>query len=237
MVRYRQTLIGATWAVLEPLLLMVLFTVFFGALGRFPADGVPYPIFFLTGLVLWEAVARIASEGSSSVVVNGALVSRVYFPRAYFPIATAISALVDLLIGLLVLGIFLVIFQVVPGWPILLAPLMVAIAVAAGLGVTFWLAAMNVAYRDIAQLTPIVVRVWFFSSPIMYSASLVPEQFQPLYYLNPVAVAITGLRWAVAGTPPPPPEAWILGPLMAALLLVSGYVFFRYREPTFSDTI
>ncbi|MEA2621187.1 MAG: lipopolysaccharide transport system permease protein [Chloroflexota bacterium] len=236
-VRYRQTLVGGAWAVLQPILLMGVFTIFFGLLARTPSGGLPYPVFFYLGLLPWQMVSKILAEGSASVVANAALVTRVYFPRVYFPTSVALASLVDLAFGFGALAVLLVIFGIVPGWPVVFLPLFVAVAWASGLGVAYWLSALNVAYRDVAQLLPFLAQLWMFASPVIYSSSIVPEPYRALYHLNPIALSVEGFRWAVGGAAPPPPEAWILGPFMAALLLVSGYLFFRKRERTFSDLV
>jgi len=237
MVRYRQTAVGAAWAMLQPLSLMLVFTVFFGALVKVQSEGIPYAVFVMIGLTIWQVVGKVLNEGSLSVVANGALVNKIYFPRAYIPIASALGSLVDLAFGFLALSALLVVFQIIPGWPIVLAPLLVAIALAAVTGVSFWLSAMNVTYRDVAQLLPFLTQMWMFSSPILYSSSIIPAQFQPLYWLNPMAITVDGLRWGIAGTPAPPIEEWLEGIIVAAVLLCSGYFFFRHREPGFSDTV
>lgn len=236
-VRYRQTVLGAAWTVLQPVLLMLVFTVFFGLFARLPSEGVPFPVFYFLGLLPWQIAARMMSEGSTSVVTNSSLVNRVYFPRVYFPASTAISSLVDLLFGLVALGVLLVIYRIVPGWPIVLVPGLVAIALAASLGAALWLSALNAAYRDVAQLLPSLTQVWFFASPIIYPSSVIPAGLRMLYYLNPMVVVIDGFRWAFAGSPAPPPEAWLLGGGVATALLFGGYVFFRQREPTFADVV
>jgi lipopolysaccharide transport system permease protein len=237
MVRYRQTAVGATWAILQPLLMMAVFTVFFGILAHVSSEGVPYPVFVLVGLTIWQVVGKVLNEGSLSVVGNSGLVNKIYFPRAYFPIASALGSLVDLAFGLLALGVLLVIYRIVPGWPIVLVPVLVAIALLAALGVSFWLSALNVSYRDVAQLLPFLTQVWMFISPIIYSGQLIPPEFRHLYWLNPIALVVDGLRWAIAGTVAPPLDEWLEGVLVAAVMLASGYVFFRHREPGFSDTV
>ncbi len=237
MVRYRQTLIGASWAILQPLLLMTLFTIFFGLLGRIPSDDLPYPVFFFLALLPWQMVSKILNEGSTSVVANSALVTRVYFPRAYFPLSVALASLVDFALGGVALAVLLLISGVIPGPALIALPLLTAIAWIAGLGVSYWLAAINVNYRDVTQLLPFLAQLWMFASPIIYPASIVPERFQALYFLNPMALVATGFRWSVGGAAPPSLMAWVLGSGVAVLLLVSGYVFFRHREPTFADRI
>ena len=237
MVRYRQTVVGAAWAMIQPLLLMVVFTIFFGILANVRSEGMPYAAFVMIGLTIWQVIAKVLNEGSLSVVANGGLVNKIYFPRAYFPISSAIGSLVDLAFGFLALAGLLVIFRIVPGWPIILVPVLVAIALAAVVGVSFWLAALNVTYRDVAQLLPFLTQLWFFMSPIIYSGQLVPPEVRPLFWLNPITLTVDGLRWAIGGTAPPPGQEWIEGIAVAAVLICTGYIFFRQREPSFADTV
>ena len=237
MVRYRQTVVGAAWAMLQPLLLMLVFTIFFGILAKVQSEGVPYAVFVMIGLTTWQVVGKVLNEGSLSVVANGGLVNKIYFPRAYLPIASALGSLVDLAFGFLALAVLLVIFKIVPGWPLVLAPVLILVALSAVTGVSFWLSALNVTYRDVAQLLPFLTQIWMFSSPILYSSSIIPAEFQPLYWLNPMAIVVDGLRWGIAGTPAPSIEEWIEGIVVAAILVCSGYIFFRHREPSFSDTV
>ena len=237
MVRYRQTVIGAAWSLLQPILLMIVFTVFFGFLGRGLTEGLPFPVFYLLGLVPYQMVSKILSEGSASVVSNSALVTRVYFPRAYFPTSIALASMTDFLLALIPVAILLLVFGALPGPDIVFAPLFVAIAWIAGLGAAYWLSALNVAYRDITQLMPFLTQLLMFLSPIIYTSTLVPEPYRTLYFLNPLAMVVEGLRWSLANGPELPPYAWILGPTVAVFLLLTGYVFFRKRELLFADYV
>ena len=242
-IRYRQTIIGAGWAIIQPLVLALIFTIFFGFLIRVPSDGIPYPLFVYTGMVVWQLVARIATEGSVSVVANVALLTKIYFPRVYFPVSVSIVSLVDLVFALLALAVLLVWNAALPEFPALVAaiivfiPVLTIIAMATALGVAMWLSALNVAYRDVEQLLPLLVQLWFFLSPVIYPSSLVPSEFLWLYWLNPIALSIEGFRWAIVAGPAPPPEQWIIGTVVAVLLLVTGYLFFRSRETGFVDVI
>jgi lipopolysaccharide transport system permease protein len=236
MVRYRQTMIGAAWAVIQPVSLMIVFTAFFGVLARVPSQGIPYPVFFLSGLVIWQMVNKILNEGSTSVVANATLVSRVYFPRAYFPISVALASLVDLVFGLLALAVVLVIFGTTLG-PVWLIPILILIAWITGLGVALALSAINTTYRDVTQLLPFLSQLWMFASPIIYPSTIIPESVRWLYYFNPLALVIDGFRHAVANTPPPGPEAWLVGVPISMVILVGGYLVFRKREPTFADVV
>ena len=222
---------------IQPLLMMVVFTIFFGILARIQSEGLPYAVFVMIGLTIWQVIGKVLNEASLSVVANGGLVKKIYFPRAYFPIASALGSLVDLAWGALALAALLVIYQIVPGWGLILVPVLVAIALAAVLGISMWLAALNVTYRDVAQLLPFITQVWMFTTPILYPSTLIPTEFLPLYWLNPMVLVVDGMRWAIAGTTAPPLQEWIQGIAVAAFLLGFGYAFFRQREPQFSDTV
>lgn len=236
MVRYRQTAIGAAWAVIQPVSLMLVFTLFFGLLARVPSEGVPYPVFYLSGLVIWQMVNKILNEGSNSVVANATLVERVYFPRAYFPISVALASLLDLAFGMVALAVVLVMFGTTLG-PVWLIPVLILIGWITALGVAMALSAINTTYRDVTQLLPFLSQLWMFASPIIYPSSIVPESIRWLYYLNPIALVVEGFRHAVANTPAPGPEAWLVGVPMSIVLLVGGYLVFRHREPTFADVV
>src|SRR3954454_16764924 len=237
MVRYRQTAIGAGWSLLQPLLLMTVFTVFFGLLGRGVTEGLPFPVFYLLGLVPYQMVSKMLNEGSVSVVANGTLLTRVYLPRVYFPTSVALAVLVDFALSLVAVAALLLLYQIVPGPTIVFAPLLVAVAWIAGVGISCWLSALNVAYRDVAQLIPFLTQLLMFVSPVIYPSSIIPEPYRTLYFLNPFALVVEGFRWALANAPAPPLYAWVLGPLVAVILLVTGYVFFKKREPTFADYV
>ena len=237
MVRYRQTIVGAAWTVIQPIALMVLFTVFFGVLARMPSGDLPYAVFFYLGLWPFQMASKILAEGSTSVVNNAALVTRVYFPRIFFPTSVGLASLLDLSLASVALIILLAVHGVVPGPQVVAVPLLIAIGWFAALGVAYWLSALNVSYRDITQMLPFLAQLWMFGSPIIYPARIIPEPFHTLYFLNPLAVVIEGIRWSIGGEPPPSAAAWLLGISSATALLVSGYLVFRKREPTFSDVV
>ena len=237
MARYRQTIVGAAWTVIQPIALMLAFTTFFGLLARLPSGNLPYAVFFYLGLWPFQMSSKILTEGTTSVVSNAALVTRVYFPRIFLPTSVAFASLLDLALASVALVILLAVHGIVPGPQLIAVPMFIEIAWIGTLGVAYWLSALNVTYRDITQLLPFLAQIWLFSSPIIYSAGLIPNEFRALYFLNPLAVVIEGMRWAVGGEPPPSPSDWLLGTSSAALLFVSGYLLFRKREPTFSDTV
>ncbi|MFN8619338.1 MAG: ABC transporter permease [Chloroflexota bacterium] len=236
-VRYRQTVVGVGWAVGQPMLLMIMFSIVFGMIAKVPTQGVPFPVFYFSGLAIWQAVSKILSEGATSIVNNSQLVDRVYFPRVYLPASVAISSLVDLGCNLIALAVMVLWYGVSPSMGMVTLPILLAVAYASSMGITLWLGALNVEFRDVTVLLPVIIQLWFFASPIIYPAEIVPPEFQTLYYLNPMALAITGTRWAFAGTPPPPNEAWVLGIVVSVLVLVLGYVAFRRRQATFADLV
>jgi lipopolysaccharide transport system permease protein len=241
MVRYKQTLLGAAWAILQPFLTMVVFSIFFGQLAKIPTDGAPYPIFSYTALLPWQFFENGIAKAGASLVAGRNLVTKVYFPRLAVPLASVLAGIVDFCLAFVVL-LGMMLYYHVPFHVANLAVvglLLITLLTAAGMG--FWLAALNVAYRDIGYVIPFLVRIWFFSTPITYSLGLVPEKYVLLYGLNPMVGVVEGFRWALYGaaggaTSPP---AWLLGmaSTMAILLLVSGAAYFRRMERTFADIV
>jgi lipopolysaccharide transport system permease protein len=237
MVRYRQTVIGATWAVVQPFLMMIVFTVFLGMLAGLQTGRSPYPVVVYTGLLVWGAVSKTVSEGTSSVIAEAGLIRQVYFPRIYCPVASGIGSLVDFGFGLVALAALLLFYGMTPSVGVLAVPLFLAIAYAAALGLAMWLSALNTAYRDVGHLLPFLLQVWMFTSPVIYESTIVPQEYRLLYATNPLVGAIDGFRWAFAGGPPPEIAELVLGAIVALALLISGYIFFRYREPMFADQV
>jgi lipopolysaccharide transport system permease protein len=237
MVRYRQTIVGAAWSLIQPLLLMIVFTIFFGFLGRGETLGLPFPVFYLLGLIPYQMVSKIIAEGTGSVVGNSPLVTRVYFPRAYFPTSVALAALSDFGLALIPTAGLLLYFGITISPNIIFAPFFVVVAWFAGLGLTYLLSALNVVFRDIAQLVPFFTQVLVFLSPVIYTSAIIPEPYRALYFLNPLALVVEGFRWSIAGSPPPPLYAFVIGPTVTVLLVVVGYVAFRKREPLFADYV
>ena len=237
-VRYKQTVIGAAWAVVQPLALMVVITVFFGYLGRFPSDGIPYPIFAYCALLPWLLFARSLFSGSTSVVANGALVQKIYFPRVILPGVVIASGLVDFAVALVALFVLMAYYGMTLTVAVFLAPVFVLLAVATALGVSLFFAALDVRYRDVRHLLPLVTQVWMFASPIIYPASVVPEAFRPFYGLNPMVGVIEGFRWTLLpGAPPPDWSMLAVSTCAIVALLVGGYSYFSRAEPTFADRL
>ena len=237
-VRYKQTALGVAWAVLQPLLTMLVFAVFFGRLARVPSDGVPYPVFALCGLVPWIFFANTVQSTSLSLVTNANLLNKIYFPRITIPIAAVAAGVVDLLVSLAVLFGYAAFAGLVIGPRLLLVPVLVVLSALAVLGVGSWLAALNVVYRDVRHAVPFLLQLWLVVTPVAYPSSLLSEPWRSLYALNPMAGVVEGFRWALLDVP-----GTGVGRLLAissastAILLGYGLYAFHRREPTFADVV
>lgn len=239
LVRYKQTLIGIAWAVLRPVLTMIVFTVIFGKLAKLPSEGnAPYAIMVFAAMLPWQFFANAFSEAGSSLISNSSMISKVYFPRLIVPASTVIVSLVDLLISAIILAALMVWYGYAPSLRILTLPLFVLVAFAAALGAGLWIAALNVKYRDFRYIIPFIVQFGLYVSPVGFSSSIVPEKWRMLYSLNPMVGVIDGFRWAVLGGDTAiywPGMSLSLG--LVALLLITGVIYFRRTEKTFADVI
>lgn len=237
-VRYKQTIIGAAWAVVQPLVLVAVFTVFFSLMARFPSDGAPYPVFVLSGILLWQLFARALNEASSSLVSNETLIQKIYFPRILLPGSVVISGVVDFFIAFLVLLAACAYFDVAITARFALVPLLVILTVACSLGVALFLSVLYVRFRDIRHILPLFTQIWFFASPVFYPSSLVPEAYRGLYSLNPMVGIIECFRWLVLPTAPAPNWFMLSISLIAIVFLVlCGFAYFQRAERTFSDSM
>lgn len=235
-VRYKQTVLGAAWAVLQPLLTMAVFSVFLGRLARVPSDGIPYPLFSFAALVPWMYFATAVTGASTSIVSSQQLISKVYFPRLLIPLAAAVTPLVDFAFALLTLFALLWWYQVVPGTTVLWLPVLTALAVVSAFAVSLCLAVLTVRYRDVRYIVPFAMQFWMFATPVVYPASLVPEKWRVFYGLNPMTGVVEGFRWALVGGPAPGSVIFASAAVVGVLLVV-GVVYFRAAEGTFADTI
>ena len=235
--RYAQTAIGAGWALMQPLLSTLIFTLVFSYLAKVPSDGMPYPLFAFAALLPWSLFARSLERSTLSVVTEGGLIKKVYFPRLIIPISATFINLVDFAVGLLILIGMMVWYQVVPQWTLIFLPLFVCLALVTALSVSLWLSALNVKYRDVASVVPLLTQLWMFASPVLYPLSLVPEPYRFYYGLNPMAGVIEGFRWALLGKAAPDWSLMAVSLGMVTLLLVGGVMFFRRVERTFADVI
>ena len=236
-VRYKQTAIGVAWAVLQPLAMMVVFTLFFGRLANIPSEGVPYPLFAFAALLPWQLFSRVLAESTNSLVTNQRLITRVYFPRIIVPVSTTLAAIVDFAIAAGLLVVLMFVYGVTPGAAVIWLPAFVLLMVITALGVGFWFSALNVEYRDVMYTVPFIIQFWFFVTPVVYPSSLVPERWQILYGLNPMAGVIEGFRWALLGVGKGPSPMLAVSILIALFLFVSGIVWFQRREESFADTL
>lgn len=236
-VRYKQTVLGAGWAILQPFFTMVIFSIFFGRLAQMPSDGVPYPIFAYAALVPWTFFANGLTQAVNSVVGGSSLIKKVYFPRIILPIAAVLAGVVDFLFAFAVLVGMALYYGVLPSWRILTLPCFVAMVVMAALSVALWLSALNVQYRDIRYIAPFIVQVWLFATPIAYPSSLLSEPWRTVYGLNPMVGVVEGFRWALLGTGTGPGPMIVVSSLVCLALLVGGAYYFRRVERTFADVI
>jgi lipopolysaccharide transport system permease protein len=236
-VRYKEAALGASWAILQPLLSMLIFTLFFGRLAKVPSDGIPYPLFSFTALVPWTFFQTAVQQSSNSVVGSSNLISKVYFPRLAIPVATVMAAMVDFAIsGLVLLGMLLY-YHRAPTIQILFVPLFVLLAFFASLGLGLWLSALNVKYRDIRYVVPFLLQFWMFASPIVYPTSMLPARWRTLYALNPMVGVIDGMRWSLLGTHTAPGPVVAVSALTTLLGALGGALYFRSMENRFADIV
>jgi len=235
-VRYKQTVLGAAWAVLQPFFTMAVFSIFFGRLAQVPSDGIPYPIFAYCALVPWSYFAGALDRAGNSLVGSANLITKVYFPRLAIPMSAVLAGLLDFAIAFVVLLGMMFFYGIVPTAAILTLPLFLLLAIATALAVGLWLSALNVQYRDVRYTIPFLTQFWLFATPIAYSSSLVPEQWRALYGLNPMAGVVEGFRWALLGKDPPGPLL-VVSTVVVVLLLIGGLYYFRRMEKTFADVV
>ncbi|MBL8214284.1 MAG: ABC transporter permease [Bryobacterales bacterium] len=236
-VRYKQTALGAAWAILQPLFSMIVFSVFFGRLARVPSDGVPYPIFSYAALVPWTFFAQGLHQASDSLVGSANLIRKVYFPRLVIPISAVLAGLLDCAIAFSLLVILMFSYRIMPTANVIWLPLFLLLALATALGVGLWLSALNVKFRDVKYTVAFLIQFWMFSTPIAYPSSLLPEPWRTLYGINPMAGVVEGFRWALLGTNTSPGPMVMVSATVAVLLLGGGAYYFRRMEKTFADTV
>ncbi len=236
-VRYKQTAIGAAWAVLQPLMTMLIFSLFFGKLAHIPSEGLPYPIFYYSALLPWMYFSGALQNSTSSIVENQRLVTKVYFPRLSLPFSSVLSGLVDFAISFLMFMILVIYYRTPPTPAIFLVPFFLLLAVLTALGVGLWLSALNAIYRDVRYVVPFLVQFWMFASPVAYPSALVPAKWRWLYGLNPMAGVIEGFRWSLTGHGTPPGKMMIVSCTMVLVFLLSGAAYFQKMESTVADVV
>lgn len=237
-VRYKQTVVGVAWAVFQPIFTLIIYSIVFGHFAKFPSAGLPYPVFVFAALLPWQYAARILNEGSSSVAGNANLVTKIYFPRLILPMSVVFSALVDLLIGLMVTFAVMAFYGVAPSWHIIALPLFWLWTTMVAVSVMLWFAALDVLYRDIRFVLPIISQLLLYVSPIVYPVDMIPERWRLLYYMNPFAIMADGFRWSLFGTPFKAPIESVLGAgFIVIVLTIGGLRCFQRTERIFADRI
>lgn len=237
-VKYKQTLLGMAWAVIQPVMTMLVFTFVFGSVAKVATDGIPYPIFSFAALLPWGLFEVALNQGSRSLVAHNNMVTKIYFPRLILPIASVFAGMVDFVIAFVILIGLMVYYQMPPAYELLWTlPFFILLAIVTALGVALWLSAVNVKYRDVNQALPFLTRFWLFITPIAYSSEIISEKWQLLYSLNPMAGVVNGFRWALLGTGNGPDITLWISVIISILTFVSGLFYFRSMEKTFADTI
>src|SRR5687767_4389195 len=236
-VRYRQTVLGALWAIIQPVFTMVIFSLFFGRLAKVPSDGLPYPIFSYAALVPWTFFATALTQASNSLVVSANMVKKIYFPRLTLPIATVLAGVIDFVLAFMVLLGMMLFYGLLPTINVLWLPFFLLLALVTSLGVSLWLSAMNVQFRDVHYTIPFLTQAWLFVTPIAYPSSLLSEPWRTLYGLNPMAGVVEGFRWALLGTDTLPGPMTLVSALVALTLFISGAFYFRRMEQGFADLL
>jgi lipopolysaccharide transport system permease protein len=236
-VRYKQTALGATWAVLQPLLTMLVLSIFLGRYARVPSNGIPYPLFAYAGLVMWSYFTSALTQSTQSIVEQQSMITRVYFPRILLPVSGVLAATVDMLLSLPVLIALMVFYGVAPSRAVWTLPVFLLLATLAALGIGLWLSALNVRYRDVRYAIPFLIQLWFLSTPVMYSSSVLPGRWRALYGVNPMAGVVEGFRWGLLGGTEPPGRLIMVSVVMILLALAAGFQYFRSTEPTFADVV
>ena len=236
-VRYKQTALGAAWAIIQPLFSMLIFSLFFGRLAQMPSDGIPYPLFSLAALVPWTFFANGLNQSSNSLVASANLLKKVYFPRLVIPIATVLAGVVDFALSFVVLLGLMAFYGIAPTINLLWMPLFLLLALVTSLAVGLWMSALNVKYRDVRYIVPFVIQVWMFSTPIVYPSSLLPASWRTIYGLNPMVGVVEGFRWALLGTNTVPGFMIAVSATAALLILIGGAFYFRHMEKSFADIV
>lgn len=236
-VRYKQTVLGATWAIIQPFFTMVVFSLFFGRLAEIPSDGIPYPIFAYAALVPWTFFANGLTQSSNSLVTSANLIKKIYFPRLVIPISSVFSGVIDFLLAFVVLLGLMIYYSIAPTTNIVFLPVLLLLAFITALGVGLWLSAMNVQFRDVRYTIPFLTQFWMFATPIAYPSSLLDEPWRTLYGINPMAGVVEGFRWALLDTDTAPGPIILVSAVAALILLVTGAFYFRRMEKNFADVV
>jgi lipopolysaccharide transport system permease protein len=235
-VRYKQTALGAAWAIIQPFMMMVIFSIFFGRLAKIPSDGIPYPLFAYAALLPWTLFSEGITRSTSSMIANSNIITKVYFPRLVMPISGILSPLIDFIIAFVILTAMMLYYGFVPTTNVIWLPAFILLALMTSLGVGLWLSAFNVQYRDFQYTLPFLIQLWLFASPVVYPSTLLPEAYRWIYGLNPMAGVIEGFRWALLGTNPPSTMI-AFSFVIVMVLLTTGAYYFKRMEKTYADVV
>jgi lipopolysaccharide transport system permease protein len=235
-IRYKQTALGAAWAIIQPFMMMIVFTIFFGKLANIPSEGIPYPLFSYAALLPWTLFSEGITRSTNSMITNANIMTKVYFPRLVMPISGILSPLIDFMIAFAILIAMMLYYGFVPTINIVWLPVFILLALMTSLGVGLWLSAFNVQYRDFQYTLPFLIQLWLFASPVVYSSSILPQSYRWIYGLNPMAGVIEGFRWALLGTNPPSTMI-VFSAIIVLVLLISGAYYFKRMEKTFADVV
>lgn len=236
-VRYKQTLLGATWAIIQPVTTMIIFSLVFGKFAKVETGDIPYPIFTYAALLPWQLFSKAMTESAMSLVSNGQFITKIYFPRLYIPTASVLSGVVDFFLSFIILIGMMIYYQVTVSWKLLLLPILIIITILVSLSVSLWLSPINVKFRDVRFLLPFLVQVWLYATPIAYPISVVPENWRFYYALNPMVSLIESYRWVILGTEISNTSSILISAILFALILISGLWYFQKTEMTFADNI
>jgi lipopolysaccharide transport system permease protein len=236
-VRYKQTAIGLMWALLQPFLTMVVFTVIFGKLGKLPSEGLPYPVFVMAALLPWQLFSKALTQGSASMVTLGGMMGKIYFPRLIAPLSSILAGLVDFLVALGILLALMAWYGVWPGWEVLLAPVFVLLALISAFAFALWLSAINAKYRDVQQAMPFLTQIWMFVTPVIYPTSMIPAGWKWVFVLNPMVSVIDGFRWSLLGIRPPDLTSLAISSASVLVLAIGGLIYFARFEKNFVDRL
>jgi lipopolysaccharide transport system permease protein len=236
-IRYKQTAIGVGWVLIQPFMTMVVFSVFFGRLAKIPSEGLPYPIFYYMALLPWTYFAGAVTTATNAIVEHQKVITKIYFPRIFLPLAGVVSGLVDFSISFLLLIAMMKYYHFVPSLSVFVLPVFMLLALTTALGVALWLSALNATYRDVRYALPFLVQFWLFASPVAYPSTLVPERFRWLYGLNPMAGVIEGFRWSLTGHGQPPHTLMLASAAMVLMILIGGLLYFQRMEGTIADRV
>lgn len=236
-VRYKQTILGVSWAIIQPLTAMLIFSLFFGRLAKVPSDGFPYPLFVYAALVPWTLFSNALTQASNTLVINANMIKKLYFPRITMPIASVLAGGVDFVFAFSILLVMMLFYGISPTLTLVWVPLLLLLALVASLGVSLWLSAMNVQFRDVRYALPFLTQIWLFSTPVVYPSSLLSEPWRTLYAINPMVGVVEGFRWALLGAGNDPQLTILVSFASAGFLLLSGLIYFNRMEKTFADVV